>query len=110
MSAGYSQMALISSEIEFLFESAVVEWVRNMVGFPGGSVVKNLPASAEMQETQVWSLGLEDPLEEDGNSVQYSFQGDPMDREAWQATVPGFPNNQTWLGNWAQRVRVLCAL
>ena len=28
--------------------------------FPGGSVVKNLPA---MQETQVWSLGLEDPLE-----------------------------------------------
>ena len=46
MSAGYSQMALSSSEIEFLFESAVVEWVRNMVGFPGGSVVKNLPASA----------------------------------------------------------------
>ena len=31
-------------------------------GFPGGSVVKNLPA---MQETWVWSLGWEDPLEED---------------------------------------------
>ena len=29
-------------------------------GFPGGSVVKNLPA---MQETWVWSLGLEDHLE-----------------------------------------------
>ena len=28
--------------------------------FPGGSVVKNLPAK---QETQVRSLGLEDPLE-----------------------------------------------
>ena len=28
--------------------------------FPGGSVVKNLPA---MQETQVQSLGQEDPLE-----------------------------------------------
>ena len=28
--------------------------------FPGGSVVKNLPA---MQETQVQSLGREDPLE-----------------------------------------------
>ena len=28
--------------------------------FPGSSVVKNLP---EMQETQVQSLGLEDPLE-----------------------------------------------
>ena len=31
------------------------------IGFPGGSAVKNLPA---MQETQVRSLGQEDPLEE----------------------------------------------
>ena len=30
--------------------------------FPGGSVVKNPPA---MQEMQVWSLGQEDPLEEE---------------------------------------------
>ena len=30
--------------------------------FPGGSVVKNLPA---MQETWVWSLGQEDPLEKE---------------------------------------------
>ena len=30
------------------------------MGFPSGSVVKNLPA---MQETQVQSLGMEDPLE-----------------------------------------------
>ena len=32
------------------------------MGFPGGSVVKNLPA---MQKTQVWSLGQEDRLEEE---------------------------------------------
>ena len=31
------------------------------MGFPGGSVIKNLPM---MQETQVQSLGQEDPLEE----------------------------------------------
>ena len=31
-------------------------------GFPGGSVVKNLPA---MQGTWVWSMGWEDPLEEE---------------------------------------------
>ena len=31
-------------------------------GFPGGSVVKNPPA---MQETQVQSLGQEDPLEKE---------------------------------------------
>ena len=30
--------------------------------FPGGSVVKNPPA---MQEMRVWSLGQEDPLEEE---------------------------------------------
>ena len=33
--------------------------------FPGGSVVKNLPAVQEMQETWVQSLGWEDPLEEE---------------------------------------------
>ena len=33
--------------------------------FPGGSVVKNLPAMQEMQETWVQSLGWEDPLEEE---------------------------------------------
>ena len=32
------------------------------LGFPGGSVVKNLPA---MQETQVQSLGQKDPLEKE---------------------------------------------
>ena len=31
-------------------------------GFPGGSMVKNLPAN---QETQVWTLGWEDPLEKE---------------------------------------------
>ena len=34
-------------------------------GFPGGSAVKNLPAMQETQETQVPSLGWEDPLEEE---------------------------------------------
>ena len=32
------------------------------MGFPGGSAVKNPPA---MQETWVWSLGWEDPLEKE---------------------------------------------
>jgi len=31
-------------------------------GFPGGSVVKNLPITQEMQETQLQSLCWEDPL------------------------------------------------
>ena len=36
--------------------------VNQGLGFPGGSVVKNLPAKQEMQ---VWSLGQEDPLQKE---------------------------------------------
>ena len=35
------------------------------MGFPGGSVVKNLPASAGIQEMQVRSLGWEDTLKKE---------------------------------------------
>ena len=50
-------------------------------------MVKKLPA---MQETQVLSLGEEDPLEKEmASPLQYSCLGDPMDREAWRAIVHG---------------------
>ena len=32
-----------------------------------------------------------------GNSLQYSFLGNSMDREAWWATVHGMAKNQTQL-------------
>ena len=35
------------------------------MGFPDGTVVKNLPANAEMQETWVQFLGWENLLEEE---------------------------------------------
>ena len=35
------------------------------MGFPGGTVVKNLPTMQETQEMQIRSLGQEDPLEEE---------------------------------------------
>ena len=35
---------------------------KEVKGFPGGSAVENLPA---MQETRIWSLGQEDPLEKE---------------------------------------------
>ena len=65
-----------------------------MVGFPGGSVVKqNLPANAGD-----WGslLGLgRSPGEGSGTSIQYSCLGNPMDREAWQATVHGVARDLT---------------
>ena len=46
-----------------------------------------------MQETQVWSLGWEDPLEE--GSLQYSCLENPMSRGTWWATVHGMAKSQT---------------
>ena len=54
------------------------------------SVVKSPLAMQEIQETQVESLGQEDSLEEEnGNPLQYSCLGSPMDRGAGRATVHG---------------------
>ena len=40
-----------------------------------------------MQEMWVQSLGQENPLEKESNSLQHSCLGNPMDRGAWQAIV-----------------------
>ena len=50
--------------------------------------LKNLPAIAGNGGISVWSLSLEDPLEEGmATHSQYSCLGNPMDRGAWWATV-----------------------
>ena len=56
-------------------------------GFPGGSVVKNLPANAG--NTRLISGSGRSPGEGNGNPLQYSCLGNPMDRGAWGATVHG---------------------
>ena len=52
----------------------------NVLGFSSGSVVKNLPAMKELQETWLPSLGREDPLEEDMATTSCSCLENPMDR------------------------------
>ena len=57
----------------------------NYLDFPGGSVVKNVPA---MQETRGSIPGSgRAPGEGNGNPFQYSCQDNHMDRAAWWATV-----------------------
>ena len=65
------------------------------MGFPGGIVVKNLPA---MQETRVQSLGWEDPLEE-GTATDSSILAwkIPWTEETGGATVHGVAKSQTQL-------------
>ena len=57
------------------------------LGFPGGSVVKNLPDNAGDMGS-VPELG-RSSAEGNGNPLQYSCLGNPMDRGAWWATVHG---------------------
>ena len=56
----------------------------------GGSVVKNLPASAG-DAGSIPGLG-RSPREGNSNPFQYSCLRNPMDRGAWQATVHGVAN------------------
>ena len=58
----------------------------NWFWFPGGSVVKNLPAV----ETQVQSLGQEDAVEKEIATYSSTLAlENSMDRGAWQASVLG---------------------
>ena len=57
-----------------------------MTGFSGSSVVKNPLAKQGMW---VPFLVGKIPWRRNGNPLQYSCLGIPMDRGAWWATVPG---------------------
>ena len=69
----------------------------NNLGFPGGSVVKNLPTNAgdlgSIPESGRF-LG-----EGNGNPFQYSCLGNPTDSGAWQATVHGVMKSRTGLSD-----------
>ena len=71
----------------FLGFSVVNIYILIHKGFPGGSEVKNPPANARDAVSipgSGWSPG-----ERNGNPLQYSCLGNPMDRGAWRATVHG---------------------
>ena len=75
----------------------------------GAQAVKILPV---MWETRVLSLDWEDPLEK-GMATHSSILawGDPMDRGAWQATIYGIAQSQTylkWLSKQARTTWCIC--
>ena len=76
------------------------------MGFPSGAVVKNPPANAgDARDTgSLPGLG-RSPGEGNDNPLRYSCLGNPMDRGAWQATVPGVTKNQTQLNDWTHTNR-----
>ena len=66
-----------------------------MGGFPGGTVVKNLPANAGDAGSIPGSV--RSPREGNGNPLQYSCLENAMDRGAWWATAHRVPKSQTQL-------------
>ena len=60
---------------------------------PVAQMVKSLPA---MQETRVQSLGQQDPLKKEmATHTSIVAWKNPMDGEAWRATVLGVTKSQT---------------
>ena len=57
------------------------------MGFPGGVVIKNPPASAG--DGGLIAGSGRPPGSENGNPLQYSCLRNAMDRGAWRATVHG---------------------
>ena len=67
------------------------------VGFPGGSVGKE--STCNVGDPNSISGWWRSPGEENGNPLQYSCLGNPMDRGAQWATVHGVTKSQTWVSD-----------
>ena len=74
----------------------IEEYIRMCVGFLGGAVVKNLPASAgdSRDDRLIPGLG-RSPGEGNGNPLQYSRLKNPTDTGAWRATARRVAKSQT---------------
>ena len=83
----YRELALIR---EMFADCLIRSSNSELLGFPGGSVVMNPPASAgDAGDTGSVSGSGRSPGGGHGNPLQYSCLGNPMDRGAWWATVCG---------------------
>ena len=87
-------MSLLSEQFSFGY---YLNGISFSLGFPGGSVVKNLPANAGDVDS-IPELGRA-PGERNGYPLQHSCLEDPIDRGAWRATVHGVAKTQTILSD-----------
>ena len=70
------------------------------MSFPGGSVVKNLPASAgDERDASSVPVSGRSPGEGNGNPLQYSCLENSMDGGAWWAAVHGVAKSWTRLSD-----------
>ena len=82
-------LKLLKEERKNLIFLFFEETLQELLGFPGGSVVKN-PLDNAGDANSIPGLG-KSPGEGTGNLLQYSCLGNHMDRGAWQSIVHGVP-------------------
>ena len=75
------------------FKSILFSFLTSFLGFPGGLVVKNLPASEGVTGSIPGSGRC--PGEGNGKLHQYSCLGNPMERGAWWAQSLGLQESGT---------------
>ena len=100
MSLGKKNLIQIFSFSTVLFDNMlIVKLIPSIFyqGFPGVSVLKNLPANAADMHSIPGSG--RSPGEGNSNPLQYSCLRIPIDRGAWQATVHGVTKTQTQLSD-----------
>ena len=102
----YSPTVLIPilkhKSVYFTNAPILITTYRRLGVFPGGIVVKNLPANAGDK----WDLGLipgsrRTPGGGNGNPLLYSCLENPMERGAWWVVIHGVAKSWTWLSDWA---------
>jgi len=68
------------------------------LGFPGGTVIKNMPTNAGKGRDMGSILGLgRSPGRGHGNPFQYSCLENSMDRGAWWTIIHAIEKSWTWL-------------
>ena len=80
---------------------------REGLGFPGVSVVKDLPTNAgDTGDVGSISVSGRSPREGNGNLLQYSCLSNHMGRGVWWATVLGVAERQTGLRKQALKLNL----
>ena len=89
----------------------MLNWRRSII--TGGTVVKNLPASAgNARDVGSIAGSGRSPGVENGNLLQYSCLENSMEKGAWQATIQGITKSQTWLSTHTHNhsVQFICSV
>ena len=83
------------------WQRVIQDWAtKTHVGFPGGAVVKNPPASTgDIRDTGSIPGSWRSPGEGNGYRLHYFCVGTPIDIGTWQATVHGVTKSWTQLSN-----------